>query len=184
MMTKKGLLFIVLSLTLSVLIISCDGDAPNEEKTTDKQTEEPQSVADTKDMGKKPWVLNIEEATVDNEHYRLANWTGENIQLVLMSLKPGEEIEKEMHEGHDQFIRVEQGNARIRMGKKEDALDFDETVSHDWAMLIPAKYWHHIENTGDKDLKIYTIYGPAEHDKGTLHKTYKEAKSQHHGHEE
>jgi mannose-6-phosphate isomerase-like protein (cupin superfamily) len=135
---------------------------------------------DHEDMGKKPWVLDIEEATVENSNYRIAKWSGEYMQMVLMSLKPGEIIDLEIHEDHDQFIRIEQGEARVLMGRSEDKLDYDEKVSDDWAIFIPAGYWHKVENTGKSDLKLYTIYAPGEHPEGTIHKTYKEATE--HGH--
>ena len=71
-----------------------------------------------------------------------------------------------MQEGTDQFIRIEQGEARVLMGKTKDKLSFDEKVSADWAILIPADYWHSIENTGNTDLKLYTLYGPSGIQKG------------------
>lgn len=123
-----------------------------------------------------PWVMNIEEATLNNPHYRIEQWTGKYLQMVLMSIEPGSEIDIELHEGHDQFIRIEQGRARVLMGKNENDLSFDETVLDDWAVFIPAGYYHNIKNTGDTDLKIYTIYSPTEHAKGTLHETYEEGR--------
>jgi mannose-6-phosphate isomerase-like protein (cupin superfamily) len=127
----------------------------------------------------KPMVVDIEEATILNDYYRKELWTGAYMQLVLMSLKPGNIIDLEVHHGHDQFIRIEKGEARVFMGKEKDNLSFEELVEDDWAILIPAGYWHTIENTGDTDLKLYTIYAPAEHPEGTKHKTYEEAKKAH-----
>jgi mannose-6-phosphate isomerase-like protein (cupin superfamily) len=132
--------------------------------------------AENGDMGKSPWVINIEEATVLNNNYRNAKWTGEYMQMVLMSLKPGEIIDLEVHEDHDQFIRIEQGEARILMGKTEDELYYDKKISDDWAAFIPAGYWHKVENTGKSELKLYTIYSPSEHPAGTVRKTYQEAR--------
>ncbi len=97
-----------------------------------------------------------------------------------MTLKPGEVIDLEMHEGHDQFIRIEAGEARVLMGKSADDLFFDKKVSDDWAVLVPAGYWHKIENAGTSDLKLYSLYGPPEHGKGTLHETCGEAEEAHH----
>lgn len=131
------------------------------------------------DMGKQPWALDIEEATVNNPNYRAAKWTGEHLQMVLMSLKPDEEIDLELHKDVDQFIRIEQGEARIRMGKSKDDLSFDKTVSDDWAILIPAGHYHHNRNTGNSELKLYSIYAPVEHKAGTIHKTYQEARDSH-----
>ncbi len=135
------------------------------------------------DKGKQPWLFDIEEATVENANYRLAVWSGEYMQVVLMSLKPGEIIDLEVHHDHDQFIRVEQGEARILMGETEDDLPFDKIAKDDWAVLIPAGYWHKVENIGDVDLKLYTIYAPPEHAEGILHETYEEAEEYHHHHE-
>ena len=102
--------------------------------------------------------------------------------MVLMSLKPGEEIDLEVHPDVDQFIRIEQGEAQVRMGKSENDLTFDQKVSDDWAVLIPAGYYHHIKNTGKEELKLYSIYTPKEHPAGTRHKTYKEAQEYGHNH--
>ncbi|MBC5992226.1 cupin domain-containing protein [Pontibacter sp. SD6] len=131
------------------------------------------------DMGGKPWALNIEEGTVKNKHYRAAKWTGEHMQMVLMSLKPGEEIDLEVHQNIDQFIRIEQGEARVLMGETKENLTYDKNVSDDWAVFIPAGYYHKIRNTGKTELKLYTIYTPAEHPKGTVHRTYEEAREHH-----
>ncbi len=138
---------------------------------------------DRVDMGKQPWVLDIEEATIANPDYRNTRWTGEYMQMVLMSLKPGEIIDLEVHNDHDQFIRIEQGEARVLMGKTKDNLDFDKRVKDDWAVFIPAGYWHEVRNVGNVDLKLYTIYAPPEHPEGTNHRTYEEAEEYGHSHE-
>jgi mannose-6-phosphate isomerase-like protein (cupin superfamily) len=137
---------------------------------------------DHKDTGGSPWVLDIEEATIENNSYRIAKWSGEYLQMVLMSIGPGEVIDLEIHEHHDQFIRIEKGEARVLMGKTEDDLDFDKIVSGDWAVFIPAGYWHQVINTGNTDLKLYTIYAPGEHERGTHHESYQEAAEHHHHH--
>jgi mannose-6-phosphate isomerase-like protein (cupin superfamily) len=134
------------------------------------------------DMGQRPWVLDIEEATIGNDNYRAAKWTGEYMQMVLMSLKPGEIIDLEVHDGHDQFIRIEQGEAVVLMGETRDNLNYERNVSDDWAIFIPAGYWHQVRNTGNADLKLYTIYAPSEHPAGTIQRTYQEAAAQHHDH--
>ncbi|MFO7979113.1 MAG: cupin domain-containing protein [Bacteroidales bacterium] len=148
----------------------------------DQQAGEP--VAPTQeqsqDMGKEPWVLNVETATVANNYYRYAAWTGGNLQMTLMSLQPGEIIDMEIHEVGDQFIRLEQGQARVRMGKTKDNMTFDREVSDDWAIFIPSGYWHQIDNIGDEVLKVYVIYAPAEHAAGTIHEDYEEAQREHH----
>src|SRR6056297_3424929 len=80
------------------------------------------SINYNEDLGGEPWVLDIEEATLGNDNYRVANWTGKYMQLVFMTLKPGDVIDLEIHSGHDQFIRIEEGEARVQMGKTEGDL--------------------------------------------------------------
>ncbi len=133
----------------------------------------------SEDYGKQPWVVDIEDLTISNENFRAAKWTGTNLQLTVMTVKPGGEIGLEVHEKGDQFIRVEEGEARVVMGKTKDELTFDKKVSADWAILIPEGSWHNIINIGDEPLKIYVIYAPPEHPAGTLHKTFEEAEAHH-----
>jgi len=132
------------------------------------------------DHGKRPWIMDIEEATINNDNFRTAKWTGNVLQLTLMSIEPGGEIGLEMHEGMDQFIRIEEGTARVVMGLSEDSLAFDEEVSDDWAIFIPDGYWHNIINTGEGELKLYAIYAPPEHPMATIHPTYEDAEEDHH----
>ena len=134
-----------------------------------------------KDYGKEPWVVDIEDATVKNKNFRTAMWTGRNLQMTVMSIKPGGEIGLEKHDSNDQFIRVEKGHARVVMGESRDKMTFDKKVSDDWAILIPMGFWHNIINTGTTPLKIYVIYAPPEHAAGTIHKTVEEAEADHDG---
>jgi mannose-6-phosphate isomerase-like protein (cupin superfamily) len=132
-----------------------------------------------KDYGKQPWVVNIDELTVKNENFRTTKWTGQNLQMTVMSVKPGGEIGLEKHDTGDQFIRIEEGTARVVMGISKDKMTFDKKVSSDWAIFIPSGYWHNIINTGNKPLKVYVIYAPPEHPSGTLHKTFEESEAAH-----
>jgi len=132
-----------------------------------------------KDYGKQPRVVDIEDLAVKNEYFRTTKWTGQNLQMTVMSLKPGEEIGLEKHDKGDQFIRVEKGNARVVMGVSKDKMTFDKKVSDGWAIFIPGGFWHNIINEGDKPLKVYVIYAPPEHPTGTLHKTFKESEAAH-----
>src|SRR3546814_7063767 len=97
------------------------------------------------------------------------------MQLTVMSLKAGEEIGLEAHHDRDQFLRVEQGSARVVMGPAEDQLDDVHELGDDWVVIVPAGTWHNVVNVGDGDLKLYSIYSPAEHPDGTVHKTKAEA---------
>jgi len=182
---KKRFLLLSVFAAFFLFTTSCNNekkqDEENEIELIEEEEDDKSAAIDyTKDMGKEPWVLNVEDATKDNGNYRVANWTGEYLQLVFMSLKPGEIIELEVHKTHDQFIRIEEGEALVKMGKSKDDLSFQEKVADDWAILVPANYWHTLENIGDEDLKIYTIYGPAEHEKGSMNKTFEDAQKAHH----
>jgi len=126
---------------------------------------------DLTDEGGSPWVVDIEKLTMDNINFRTAKWTGGNLQMAVMAIPAGSDIGIEVHNHNDQFIRVESGTARVVMGKTRDALDYKQSVGDDWAIFIPAGYWHNIINTGKEPLKVYVIYAPAEHAKGTVHRT-------------
>lgn len=130
---------------------------------------------DYTDMGGEPFVVDIEELTKTNDDFRVAKWTGTNLQMTVMSIKPGGEVGLEVHGDIDQFLRIEDGEAKVLMGDSKDSLDFEESVEDDYAVFVPAGKWHNIINTGDSDLKIYSIYAPGEHPKGTVHKTYEDA---------
>lgn len=132
-----------------------------------------------RDAGGQPWVVDIEKLTVKNGNFRTTHWTGKNLQMTVMSIKPKGEIGLEKHDTGDQFIRVEQGKARVVMGPSRDRMTFDKRVSDDWAIFIPAGVWHNIINVGDKPLKVYVIYAPPEHPAGTVHKTFEEAEAAH-----
>ncbi len=123
------------------------------------------------DMGGQPWVVNIEDLTTENDTFRTAKWTGTNLQMTVMSIPVGEDVGLEVHGDIDQFLRVEKGKARVEMGDKEDNLDYSEEAEDDFAIFVPAGKWHNIVNVGDEPLKLYSIYAPAEHPKGTVHLT-------------
>lgn len=132
-----------------------------------------------KDYGPQPYVVNIEEATKQNNTFRTALWTGENLQLTLMSINVGEDIGLEIHPDHDQFIRIEEGQGIIKMGDRKDQLDFQAKVYEDYAIFLPAGKWHNLINTGSKPLKLYSIYAPPQHTHGTVHETKADAKESH-----
>lgn len=132
------------------------------------------------DRGPHPFVVDIEQATLANDNYRATLWTGKYLQMTVMSIEPGHDIGLEVHEDHDQFLRVEQGKGRVQMGPKKDDLSFDEVVEDDWVVLVPAGSWHNITNIGDGPLKVYSLYAPAEHPHGTVHATKAEADADEH----
>tara|TARA_Y100001949_G_scaffold42073_1_gene34413 strand:+ start:209 stop:625 length:417 start_codon:yes stop_codon:yes gene_type:complete len=122
------------------------------------------------DNGPTPYVVNIEELTLQNENFRTAAWTGSNLQMTLMTIQPGEDIGLEVHEDHDQFLRIEQGTARVEMGPTETSLQTWD-AEDDFAIFVPAGVWHNVVNTGEEPLKLYSIYAPPEHAHGTIHET-------------
>jgi mannose-6-phosphate isomerase-like protein (cupin superfamily) len=132
------------------------------------------------DRGPHPFVVDIEKATLANENYRATLWTGKYLQMTVMSIEPGHDIGLEVHEDHDQFLRVEEGKGRVQMGPKKDDLSFDKVVEDDWVVLVPAGSWHNITNVGDGPLKVYSLYAPPEHPHGTVHATKAEADAEEH----
>ena len=126
------------------------------------------------------WVGDIEQATIENETFRTVLWTGDHSQLTVMSIRAGDDIGKEVHPEHDQFLRIEQGSGRVEMGPSENEVDFTQDVGADWAIVVPAGVWHNVVNTGDGELKVYSIYSPAEHPPGTVHATKADAEAAEH----
>jgi mannose-6-phosphate isomerase-like protein (cupin superfamily) len=115
------------------------------------------------------FIDDIETKTEKNSDFRRVLYTGKQLQLVLMSLKPGEEIGEELHPDRDQFFTVEKG-------KGEAWIDGRKTpIKDDFAIFVPAGARHNIKNTGDKPLRLYTLYGPPEHEDGTVHVTKADA---------
>ena len=121
---------------------------------------------------KKGYVINIEKETLENENFRKVLYTSNYSQLVVMSIEPGDDIGMEVH-GLDQFIRIESGKGKAILNGQE------YEIEDDWAVVIPAGVEHNIVNTGDKPLKLYTIYSPPEHKEGTIHKTKKDVEEEH-----
>ena len=133
-----------------------------------------------KDYGAEPFTVNIDEATKQNNTFRTALWTGNDLQVTLMSIDVGDDIGLEVHPTGDQFIRIEEGQGLVKMGENKDKLDFEREVYDDYAIMIPAGKWHNVINTGDKPLKLYAIYAPPEHPHGTVHKTKADAETAEH----
>jgi mannose-6-phosphate isomerase-like protein (cupin superfamily) len=129
------------------------------------------------------WVGDIEKETLGNSTFRTVVFTGEHTQLTVMRLAPGEDIGLEVHEGLDQFLRIESGTGRLQMGSSADELE-ERDVGDDWAVIVPAGVWHNVVNTGEDELKLYSLYSPPEHPDGTVHVTKaeaEEAERAHHG---
>lgn len=130
---------------------------------------------DLKDYGPIPVVIDIEDATERNDTFRTALWTGSHLQLTLMSIKVGEDIGVEMHPNVDQFIRIEDGDGVVKFGTRRDNLEFQRRVDSENAIIVPAGTWHDVVNIGNKPLKVYSIYAPPQHPRGTVHRTKADA---------
>jgi mannose-6-phosphate isomerase-like protein (cupin superfamily) len=120
----------------------------------------------------KGYVINIEKAVADNADYRRVLYTAKNSQLVLMRVRPGEEIGMETH-SLDQFIRFESGVGKVVL----DGVEHD--VAADFAVVIPAGTRHNVINTGSEDLALYTVYSPPEHKDGTVHPAKADEREEH-----
>jgi mannose-6-phosphate isomerase-like protein (cupin superfamily) len=114
------------------------------------------------------YIINIEEATEDNDNFRQVLYTAKNSQLVVMSLRAGEDIGEEVH-NLDQFIRIEEGKGKVVLNGVE------HKIKSDWVIVIPAGVKHNIVNTSSEKMKLYTIYSPPEHRDGTIHRTKDDA---------
>jgi mannose-6-phosphate isomerase-like protein (cupin superfamily) len=119
----------------------------------------------------KGFIGDIEELTRENRDFRRVLHTGPNLQLVLMSLRAGEEIGEEVHDDHDQFFRVERGKGEVWIDGERSK------IRKGTAVLVPAGARHNVRNTGDKRLRLYTLYAPPEHADGTLHATAADAEA-------
>jgi len=119
------------------------------------------------------FVGDIEKLTEKNNFFRQVLYTGKYAQLVVMSLKPGEEIGDEVHHTVDQFFRIEEGEAKFVFNEKEE-----HVVKSGDAVIVPAGTFHNVINTSSKEpLKLYTVYSPPNHPDGTVHKTKAEAEA-------
>ena len=127
----------------------------------------------------KGYCDNIEKVTVANEDFRRVLYTGHHLQLVAMTLQPGDEIGEEVHGDRDQFFRIEEGSGVV---------DIDGVPNHvedDFAVIVPAGARHNVRNTGSAPLRLYTLYTPPEHPDGIVHRTKAEADEyEKHHHEE
>lgn len=115
------------------------------------------------------FVTNIEQATLTNNNFRKVLFTGEHEQLVVMSLKPNEDIGEETHDV-DQFVRIEQGEGEVVMDGKSSPIHAES------AFVIPAGTKHNVvNNSDDEELKLYSVYSSPQHEDGAVHKTKEEA---------
>ena len=130
------------------------------------------------DYGSEPFIANIASSSCENPYYRRVLWTGEHLQVALMSIPVGDEVGLEKHEDNDQFIRIESGCAQVLMGSSAENLNIQKRVNNNFSVMVPAGTWHNIKNIGSTALKLYTVYAPPHHEKGTVHETRKVAETQ------
>ncbi len=128
-----------------------------------------------KDYGPNPYVMNVPYESMENKNYRTAVWTGNNLQMTLMSIPTCGDIGLEMHDDTDQFIRIEEGHAMVKMGYERNRICYEQHLSKGNMVFVPAGTWHNIINIGGRPLKISTIYAPPHHPWGTIHKTKEDA---------
>jgi mannose-6-phosphate isomerase-like protein (cupin superfamily) len=121
----------------------------------------------------KGYVDDIQARTLENEDFRRVLYTGKNLQLVLMTIQPGDEIGEEVHEDRDQFFRIEGGSGEVLIDGKTHRIEDDDGI------IVPAGARHNVRNTGDQPLKLYTLYGPPEHKDGVVHKDKAQAERDH-----
>ncbi len=149
---------------------------PNQYPTFTRKTKNDVSI-ELKDYGPEPFVVDIDKATIQNNNFRTALWTGKHLQLTLMSINVGEDIGLEIHPDLDQLIRIEEGQGLVKMGDSKDNLDFQANVYSDFSFIIPAGNWHNLINTGNTPIKLYSIYAPPQHPHGTVHVTKEDAQA-------
>ena len=122
-----------------------------------------------KDFGGSAGIINIHNEVACNTNFRTAIWTGEYLQVTVMSIPVGGEIGLEMHEDLEQFIKVESGCAVVYMGETKQTVKPIGKVDKNYAILIPAGTWHNVINACSCPLKVYSVYAPPQHPFGTVH---------------
>lgn len=130
------------------------------------------------DHGPKPYAANIMHTARQNHNFRTAFWSGCHLQMTLMCIPVCGDIGAEMHSDTDQFIRVEEGQAIVRMGTCKDKLDFHYRLGVGDAVFVPSGTWHNVSNTGNCPLKLSSLYAPPKHPRGTIHHTKADAEEE------
>lgn len=155
-------------LVAAIALASCCGLALAQSQTPPSGAK---PVPTAVDGTKKGFVGNISDLTEKNSDFRRVLYTGKNLQLVLMSLKPGEDIGEEVHDNVDQFFRIEEGSGEVLINGQRSSVKSDD------AILVPAGARHNVTNTGTTPLRLYTLYGPPQHRDKTIHATKQQAES-------
>lgn len=120
-------------------------------------------------------VVSLAKATLYNRYYRREMWTGDHLQITVMSIPIGGEVGKEIHEDLDQILVVVQGSASVFMSKEKGELPFVGEATEGSAILVPAETYHNVINDGRTPLKMFSVYAPPKHPVGTLQATKEDA---------
>lgn len=147
----------------------CFRSSESEENVEEAFQEAASSVCNLEEVQMKGFVADIEDLTETNTDFRRVLYTGKNLQLVVMSIEPGGEIGEEVHNDRDQFFRVEKGRGEAIIDGHQSKIKSDN------AIIVPAGARHNLINTGDKPLRLYTLYAPPEHRDGTVRATKADA---------
>ena len=129
----------------------------------------------SRDHGPMPYTADVTRAAIENTNFRTAFWTGKHAQMTLMSIPVCSDIGMEIHKDTDQIIRIEQGNARVVMGKNCNRPDLEQQLHCGDTVFVLAGTWHNIINVGRTPLKVSSIYAPPHHKAGTVHRTKEDA---------
>lgn len=128
-----------------------------------------------KDYGPHPIAFDAEFYTKMNSKFRTSLWTGDYAQLTLMSLKPGEDIGVEAHDGLDQFLFISQGNGTVYVGPSKEDLPYHTKIKEGYGIIIPSGTYHNVVNDGKESMKLYSIYSTKEHGYSTVQETKEDA---------
>ena len=123
------------------------------------------------------YAFNLRQEVMNNNYFRKEFWTGEHLQLTLMSIPVDSSIGLENHPHTDQLLYIEQGQGLVMMGSCKGILNYQKMVYEDFSIVIPAGTWHNIINVGNCPLKLFSIYAPPQHPPGTIHRTKEEAEA-------
>lgn len=130
------------------------------------------------DQGPAPYTADIWEMAVKNNNFRTTIWTGCHLQMTLMSIPVCGDVGTEIHEDTDQMLRVEQGNALVKMKRNEDRSEYMKKLSQGDGIFVPAGTKHNIINIGNIPLKLSSVYAPPHHPRGTIHHTKADAENE------
>lgn len=127
------------------------------------------------DPGAVPFTVNIPRESRQKQNFRTVIWTGNHLQLTVMCIPVCGEIGLELHPDTDQLIRIEEGQALVRMGKSREKLTCQRRIGVGDAVLVPCGTWHNVINAGNCPLKLSSLYAPPQHPRGTVHRTKADA---------